>query len=207
MPSACSIWASIWRASRVNSRSPSLTLAPSSKWTETMVVSTRDFSATLEIGVTVPIESTSTGTGLRSALASSTEITRARCGPWALAPRPDKDGRVMKAARATSPTPPAKMIKLRFFITFHASRPAPPGRSGFLPCDGGICALFLNGYHSPAMHGMPLKLNFVVTNPGPFHAYCHLERQFDQTAARPSADLAQGLCPRHCLPAGNQVRR
>jgi len=45
-------------------------LAPSSKWTETMVVSTRDFSATLEIGVTVPIESTSTGTGLRSALAS-----------------------------------------------------------------------------------------------------------------------------------------
>ena len=46
-----------------------------------MVVSTRDFSATLEIGVTVPIESTSTGTGLRSAFASSTEITRGALRP------------------------------------------------------------------------------------------------------------------------------
>ncbi len=58
--------------SSVNSRSPSFTLAPSSKCTATMVVSSRDFSATLEIGVTMPMASTSTGTGLRSALASST---------------------------------------------------------------------------------------------------------------------------------------
>src|SRR5471030_1474677 len=55
MPSACSIWASIWRASRVNNRSPSATLAPSSKCTETMVVSTRDFSATLESRVETTI--------------------------------------------------------------------------------------------------------------------------------------------------------
>ncbi len=96
-----------------------------------MVVSTRDFSATLEIGVTVPIESTSTGTGLRSALASSTEITRARCGPWALAPPPVQDERVTKAARATMPSPPAKRIKLRFFITFYASRPATTGTIRF----------------------------------------------------------------------------
>jgi len=66
------------------------------------------FSATLEIGVTVPIESTSTGTGLRSALASSTEVTRARCGACALAPPPVHDERVTKAARATMPNPPTK---------------------------------------------------------------------------------------------------
>ena len=59
-----------------------------------MVVSTRDFSATLEIGVTVPIASTSTGTGLRSALASSTETMRGRCGPCALALPPIHDERV-----------------------------------------------------------------------------------------------------------------
>src|SRR5882724_7295523 len=89
-----------------------------------MVVSTRDFSATLEIGVTVPIESTSTGTGLRSALASSTETTRARCGPWALAPPPVHDERVTKAASAAIASAPAINIKLRFLITFHVGRPA-----------------------------------------------------------------------------------
>ena len=108
-----------------------------------MVVSTRDFSATLEIGVTVPIESTSTGTGLRSALASSTEITRARCGPWALAPPPIHDERVTKAASAAMPSTPAKNIKLRFFIAF-SRQPVRkgPGRPGFLPLDGDFCALF-----------------------------------------------------------------
>src|ERR1700692_3526031 len=89
-----------------------------------MVVSTRDFSATLEIGVTVPIESTSTGTGLRSALAKATEITRARGGPWALAPPPIHDERVTTAASAAMPSAPAKNTKLRFFITLHVSRSA-----------------------------------------------------------------------------------
>ena len=69
-----------------------------------MVVSTRDLSATLEIGVTVPIESTSIGTGLRSALASSTETTRGRCGPCALAPVPIHDERVTKAATSAPTT-------------------------------------------------------------------------------------------------------
>src|SRR5216684_2648562 len=207
MPSACSIWASIWRASRVNSRSPSLTFAPSSKWTETMVVSTRDFSATLEMGVTVPIESTSTGTGLRSALASSTEITRARKGPWALAPPPIQDARVAKAARAMMPSPPAKMIQLRFFIAFNASRSATTGTIRFPAYNGDICALFVKGYHSPAAHGMPQNLKFVLTCPGLFHAHCYVERQFDQAAARSPADLAAGLYARYCLSAGNQMRR
>src|SRR4030081_1403736 len=107
-----------------------------------MVVSTRDFSATLEIGVTVPIESTSTGTGLRSALASSTEITRARCGPCALAPPPIHDARLTKAATAAMPSTPAKNSKVRFFIAFHISRSARPERSGFLPLDGDFYALF-----------------------------------------------------------------
>src|SRR5439155_2851915 len=110
---------------------------------DTIVVSTRDFSATLEIGVTVPIASTSTGTGLRSALASSTEITRARCGPCALAPPPVHDERVTKAASAAIASAPAKNIKLRFLITFHVGRSAnTPRRPGFLPLDGGFCALF-----------------------------------------------------------------
>ena len=127
-----SIWASIWRASSVNNRSPSLTLAPSSKCTETMVVSTRDFSATLEIGVTVPIASTSTGTGLRSALATSTETMRARCGPCALAPPPVHDERVTKAASAAIASAPAKNIQIRLLITFHV------GRSANTP-DGPVC--------------------------------------------------------------------
>ncbi|GAB7000640.1 hypothetical protein JCM18382A_54080 [Bradyrhizobium sp. 17-4] len=73
-----------------------MTLAPSSKCTETMVVSSRDFSATLEIGVTVPIASTSTGTDLRSALARSTETTRGRGGPCVVAePPPIHEERIM----------------------------------------------------------------------------------------------------------------
>ena len=65
-----------------------------------MVVSSRDFSATLEIGVTIPIASTSTGMDLRSALASSTETIRGRCGPWALLLPPIHEERVMKPAAA-----------------------------------------------------------------------------------------------------------
>src|SRR5258708_1349104 len=162
MPSACSIWASIWRLSSVNNRSFSATLAPSSKCTDTMVVSTRDFSATLEIGVTVPIESTSTGTDLRSALASSTETRRGPCGPWAVAPLPIHDERVAKAATATMPMTPAKTIKLFFFIIFTSA--ARKGRDdGFRPLDGDFCALFLDGYHRLAAHGMPAKRKCVVT--------------------------------------------
>src|SRR5258708_28640720 len=120
-----------------------------------MVVSTRDFSATLEIGVTVPIESTSTGTGLRSALASSTEITRARCGPCALAPPPIHHARVAKVASAAMPSRPAKKIKLRFFIAFHVGRSAKrPGRSGILALDGDFCALLVNSYHSRIITAM-----------------------------------------------------
>src|SRR5882757_3455724 len=163
MPSACSICASIWRASSVNSRSPSLTLAPSSKWTETMVVSTRDFSATLEIGVTVPIESTSTGTKSRAALASSTETTRGRCGPWALALLPIHEERVTKAARAVMPSSPAKIIRLRFFMTFHVSRSAMTRTIRFLSLVGDLSALFQNGYHSLATHGMPAERKFEVS--------------------------------------------
>src|SRR6266404_2307218 len=207
MPSACSICASIWRASSVNKRSPALTLAPSSKWTETMVVSSRDFSATLEIGVTVPIESTSTGTDLRSALANSTEIVRGRCGPWALAPPPIQDVRVTKAATAAMPRAPAIKIRLRFFIIVHVRRSQKIGTAVFLPLDGEFYALFLNGYHSLAAHGMPHNRKCVVTIPGLFHAYCYVERQFDPAAARSSPDLAEGLLARNRLPAGNQMCR
>src|ERR1700709_719087 len=108
-----------------------------------MVVSMRDFSATLEIGVTIPIESTSTGTGLRSAVASSTETTRGRCGPWALAPVPIHDERVTNAATSapTTSTPP-QIIKLRFFITSHVNR-STRDRDGpvFPTLDGDFCAL------------------------------------------------------------------
>src|ERR1700712_101718 len=88
-----------------------------------MVVSTRDFSATLEIGVTIPIESTSSGTGFRSDLATSTETMRGRGGPCALAPLPIQDERVMKAASAATHSRPKTMIKLGFFITSRAADP------------------------------------------------------------------------------------
>jgi hypothetical protein len=88
-----------------------------------MVVSMRDFSATLEIGVTVPMESTSTGTGLRSAFATSTDTTRGFCGPCALAPVPIQEERVANAAAnaPTSSTPP-QIIRLRLFMTSHVDR-------------------------------------------------------------------------------------
>jgi len=34
---------------------------------------------------------------------------------------------------------------------------------------------------------------WLVTDRDPYDAYCYVERQFDQAAARPSADLAEGL--------------
>ena len=131
------------------------------------MVSSRDFSATLEIGVTVPIASTSTGTDLRSALASSTETMRGRCGPWALAPPPIHDDRVTYAASAAIPSNAGKKYQVTFFHNF--SRPPVREKDGtarFLPLDGDFYALFLNGYHSLAAHGMPLKRKCVATNPG-----------------------------------------
>src|SRR3954447_23570656 len=209
MPSACSIWASIWRESRVNSRSPSLTLAPSSKCTATMVVSSRDLSATLDIGVTVPIESTSTGTGLRSAVASSTETTRGRCGPCALAPVPIHDERVTKAA-ASAPTSrmPPQIIRLRFFITSHVNR-STRERDGpvFPTLDGDFYRLILMAYHSHIDHGMPEKRKFKFVVTGPRHADSHLERQLDPAAARSPADLAARLYAGYRLSAGDQMRR
>ena len=126
-------------ASSVNSTSSSLTLAPSSKCTETMVVSTRDFSATLEIGVTVPIKSTSTGTGLRSALASSTEIMRARCGPWRWRRAPSMtSGSHRRPARRCRRA--GTKIEYCFFIIFTSA--VRKGRDGGFRPLGDICAIF-----------------------------------------------------------------
>src|SRR4029453_17563047 len=97
-----------------------------------MVVSSRDFSATLEIGVTIPIASTSTGMDLRSALASSTKTIRGRCGPWALLLPPIHEERVIKPAAAAMPTAPARSIRVRFFIVFYARRSQQKGRDGLL---------------------------------------------------------------------------
>ena len=154
-PSACSIWASIWRLSSVNSRSPLLTLAPSSKCTATMVVSSRDFSATLEIGVTIPIASTSTGMDLRSALASSTETIRGRCGPWALLLPPIHEERVIKPAAVAMAMTPTRSSKVRFFMFFTLASPQKGRDDLLLPLDGDFCALFVDGYHSLPAHGMP----------------------------------------------------
>src|SRR5215217_9127824 len=121
-----------------------------------MVVSSRDFSATLEIGVTIPIASTSTGMDLRSAFASSTETSRGRCGPWALLLPPIHEERVIKPAAAAMPTAPARSIKVRFFIIFHDRQSLKDWTVLLVPLDGDFCALFVNGYHSLLAHGMPL---------------------------------------------------
>src|SRR3954453_14287597 len=115
-----------------------------------MVVSMRDFSATLEIGVTVPIESTSTGTGLRSAFATSTETTRGFWGPCALAPVPIHDERVMNAA-ADAPTSstPAQMIKFRFLITSHVNRSTRERDGPVFPTLDGDFAPYPNGLSQP----------------------------------------------------------
>src|SRR4051794_30799801 len=125
-----------------------------------MVVSSRDFSATLEIGVTIPIASTSTGMDLRSALASSTETIRGRCGPWALLLPPIQEERVIKPAAVAMAMAPTRSINVRFFIFFFTLA-GPPKRTGrfLLPLDGDFCALFVNGYHSLPAHGMPLPEN------------------------------------------------
>src|SRR6185436_5244407 len=118
------------------------------------VVSSRDFSATLEIGVTMPMASTSIGTGFRSALAISTDMVRGRWGPWALALPPIHEDRVIKAAAAAMPSTPAIKIQFRFFIVLVCAGPERPDKR-FLPLDGEFCALFLDGYHSLTAHGMP----------------------------------------------------
>src|SRR4029453_4840215 len=158
-PSACSIWASICRLSSVNSKSPSLTLAPSSKWTATMVVSSRDFSATLEIGVTIPIASTSTGMDLRSALASSTETIRGRCGPWALLLPPLHQERGKKPRRGSNADRASKKYQGPFFNNFSRPPVLKDWTVLLVPLDGDFCALFLNGYNSLPAHGMPLPEN------------------------------------------------
>src|SRR5438309_9533861 len=117
----------------------------------------RDFSATLEIGVTVPMESTSTGTGLRSAFATSTETTRGLCGPCALAPVPIQDERVTNAAASapTSSTPP-QIIRLRLFMTSHVNRSTSgAGRPGFFQPLMAPTRLIQTAYHSRIDHGMP----------------------------------------------------
>src|SRR3954469_2591965 len=120
-----------------------------------MVVSSRDLSATLEIGVTVPIESTSTGTGLRSALANSTETVRGRCGPCALAPVPIHE-RVAKKAAATAPTTSTPQInKVRLFITSHVNRSTRDRDDPVFPTLDGDLRLILMAYHSHPHHGMP----------------------------------------------------
>src|SRR3978361_21557 len=60
------------------------------------------------------------------------------------------------------PMTPRKTIKLFFFIIFTSA--ARKGRDdGFRPLDGDFCALFLDGYHRLAAHGMPAKRKCVVT--------------------------------------------
>ena len=84
--------------------------------------------------------------------------------PWALALPPIHDERVTKRGRRQRCRwRRPKVSRLRFFIIFHACRSV-KGRDGsILPLDGDFCALFLNGYHSLAAHGMPLKRKCVVT--------------------------------------------
>ena len=96
------------------------------------MVSSRDFSATLEIGVTVPIASTSTGTGLRSAFASSTETTRGRCGACALAPPPIQMTRVIKAASGGNAEHACDKNQITFFHNF-SRPPVHKGRDGRFP--------------------------------------------------------------------------
>ena len=111
------------------------------------------------LGVTIPIASTSTGMDLRSALASSTDTIRGRCGPWALLLPPIHEERVMKPAAVAMAMAPTRRIKLRFFIIFFTLA-VPKGRDELLrPLDGDFCALFLNDYHSVPAHGMPLPQN------------------------------------------------
>src|SRR3954452_21473881 len=205
MPSACSICASIWRASSVNSTSPSATLAPSSKCTCRMVVSTRDFSATLEIGVTVPIESTSTGTGLRSALATSTEMTRGRWGPCALAPLPVQEARVRKAASAAMPSTAATNIRLRFFIAFQVSRSGRTGTARSPALEGDICAFSKRlSQPCPPWYAIKPKISDAWDL---FDAYCFVERQLGPATDRASLNLAEGLRASHRLSAGDQMPR
>ena len=105
------------------------------------MVSTRDFSATLEIGVTVPIESTSTGIALRSALASSTDTTRARGAAWTTGGL-IHDAFVRYAVNATAPSKPAK-IHVRFFIISHVNWPEDREPPSILSPDSDLRRLML----------------------------------------------------------------
>ena len=70
---------------------------------------------------------------------------------------------------------PTTRIKVRFFMVFMLAGPQGTGRL-VQPLDGDFRALFLDGYHSLAAHGMPLPVKCVVTIPEAFDAHRNLER-------------------------------
>src|SRR3954449_11892497 len=108
----------------------------------------------------------------------------------------------MKAAVATMASAPANKIQFRFFIVLVCAGSERPGKP-LLPLDGEFCALFVNGYHSLTVHGMPLLENVGLRF---LHADSDLEREFGPAADRASAGLAERMRAGHRVPAGNQVR-
>src|SRR5262249_29618735 len=101
-------------------------MAPSRKCTPVISLSTRDLTATLAIGVTVPSASMRTGTTFLVAVTISTGTARTAFGRGACATAGHSPLRVAATAQpAATSTTTAPATNIRFFIT------APRG-----PCSG-----------------------------------------------------------------------
>src|SRR5690348_1044614 len=183
-----------------------------------MLVSTRAFSATLAIGVTVPSASRSTGTCLRSALATSTGTTRLA------APRADRAAApsVVQKPRTSTATPirasnatPKSHFRLVICYSWSGLRSGPARTSPFSADFAifGTARAAILAYKRPrppipaAGHGKYVSRPDCSTPFRNAHAHCHLERQFGPPAARAPSGLAERAPAGHRLPAGDQVHR
>src|SRR5262249_22129540 len=112
-------------------------MAPSRKCTPVISLSTRDLTATLAIGVTVPSASMRTGTTFLVAVTISTgtargAFCRGACAPAAPGHKPL--GVAARAQPAAPRPPPAPATNIRFFIT--APRGPTVGPAGLPLCSG-----------------------------------------------------------------------
>src|SRR5215510_7035584 len=227
-PSAWRICACRIRLSRVNSTSPSLTSAPSAKWTPTISVSRRDLTATLAIGVTVPSASRRTGSAFIVAVATSTGMARPPCwrGAWATAPSGRQRVFVCHPAPTRTATTTPHKAHVRFFITLPPAQAAsphpgslcyprisiPPRRTlGRLLSYWGRQAYPLVSWGTHEETRIPPLPRCAAVRHGRGahlclrHADRHLERQLHQAARRPSRRLAVGTPATYRMPPGNQM--
>src|SRR4051794_19348431 len=104
-----------------------------------------------------------------------------------------------------SPARPLQISSFVFSLHFTSAGQSTTATARLPAPYGDICTIFWRVI--TASRAMVCHISKLWLRPVLFHAHCYLERQLDPTAARASAELAEGLPARHRLPAGDQVPR